>query len=932
MFLLIFGFASATAPTLNSVSESSDPLTAGSAITFTATAAASIEGFNFTLYICKDGSTTSCTKWCSDPDLNSNATASECSYTTNSSDAGTKDYNAFICDTNSECSNVVAGQFTVNAAADTTPPNATVKDLNGDTSAPYWARTDQNVILTINAGESGAECKYSNTNWGATAYSGTGTLCTNPSGNDWVCDLGAKSQTTGTDHNAFFNCKDSSVNATGGIAVNYGVDYNAPTATIASVTASGSNATMNYSGSDAQSGVQKYEVKVDSGSYVDKGTATSHEFTGLSAGDHNFTLRVVDNAGNSATVSATQNVPGGSDLSTPSIGSSSHPNEDKWYGSNDIDLNWASVSGATYQYALDGNSVRTPDSNNETTSTTKAYSNLADGTYYFHLRACNGSGCGGTDHFRIRIDTTAPAPAGSLSGFGQSNGSIYLTWGAPTDASGIREYTIYRNIFQKVNNRDFVPSDSGVKKFTGITGTSYTDRNGLESGIAYYYRLQATDNAGNEGSMTAVYKVLNSGTSCSLELGSGIPEFLRGESLNATITVSGGSIKNAALRSKFPGTGLKNEQAGLQGTTINVSLQVPQDESGNGYIEIDGKDAAGNACKKQFGFKVDFEKPAVEITSPSADALVSGTIAFTVNAEDAVSGIAEVAFYADGKALAAPQKNGAVYTLQWNSESVEAGKHALMAKAKDGAGNEKTAQVEVRTEGTGSFTTKEYSYDSGKIRGLLKSAAVKDSLVASAEKLINENKPRRKLEITKSGGKYTATITVTLKNTGSAKGLQVIEVIPKSVASSARDITSEQEFTVIQNDPIIKFDLGEVAYNGEKSIAYVAGKGLTEAQARQVSAGFGSFAAPPIVLEGDVANPIEITNTNDLIFWGFIVLIGLFILLIIFVVLGGGAFLLHRHLKTRESFAAPPSLKPEIRPKRLPQENEPMRKRKWASK
>ncbi len=906
--VLLPGFALATAPTLSSASDSPDPITIGSVIIFTAATAPGADLLPFTLHICKDGNTTSCTKWCSDTDLNSNATTSECSYTTSAGDVGVKDYNAFVCDSNSVCSNVLGWQFTVNsAAADTAPPSVSVKDINGDSLAPYWARTDQNVTLTLNAGETNAECKWSDTNWGTTSYAGEGTVCIT-SGSEAVCKIGAKTQTTGTSNTVYYNCKDSSANATGGIAASYGVDYTNPTGTISS-SISANSANLTFTGTDAQSGVQKYEVSLDGASYIDRGTSTTHTFSGLSNGDHNFTLRISDVAGNFAIFSETKNINfDPSSIGTPAISSGTHSTDANWFSGNNVDFSWTSVAGATkYRYALTDSSNTTPDGNSETATTGRSYAGVAEGEHWLHVAACVDSNCGNAAHFKIKIDTVQPEPVPGISGFGQSNGTVYISWGAPSDTSGIREYIVYRHIFEKVGSRTFVPSDPGVKKFSGIKSTNFTDNNGLEINQVYYYRIQALDNASNLGAMSAVQKIQNSNTSCNLTFSSNLAQYTKGGTFNLVLTVSGGQIRNAALRLKTPGTAFKNLLENQSGSTISKTIEIPTN-TGEGVVEIEGKTEFGMACKKQFGFTIDSQNPQVSIVSPTDGSAVQGTIGIEASATDN-SGIEKLEAQLDAKLIGEMAKNGDKYTLAWNAQEYSAGSHKLKVIATDLAGNQNSKEMTIRIEPSSAsiYLEKVYSYDTAMISQTLKKAQIKQELRNSAAKLIFENAPQRKLTITRSAPGLSAIITVTLRNSGTTKKLQAIEAIPKGVSENARDIKSGQEFSVIQGDPIIRFDLGEVANGSEAIFSYTVGSGLTDEQANKIADAFDSFASPPILLEGEQANPIESMLSEDIIFYVFIGAVALIVILIIVVVLGGGAFMLHRHIKTRdvESYTTP---------------------------
>ncbi|MBD3192130.1 MAG: hypothetical protein GF308_15905, partial [Candidatus Heimdallarchaeota archaeon] len=70
-------------------------------------------------------------------------------------------------------------------------------------------------------------------------------------------------------------------------------------------TVSSTDVTVSWTGSDDQSGIDYYEVRIDSGSWINKGTSTSHTFTGLSETSHTVDVRAWDVAGNSATDTVT---------------------------------------------------------------------------------------------------------------------------------------------------------------------------------------------------------------------------------------------------------------------------------------------------------------------------------------------------------------------------------------------------------------------------------------------------------------------------------------------------------------------------------------------------------------------------------------------------------------------------------------------------
>lgn len=92
-----------------------------------------------------------------------------------------------------------------------------------------------------------------------------------------------------------------------------------------------------------------------------------------------------------------------------SLTSSTHPTDTVWYANDDPAVSWTATetaSGITgYSYVLDHSATTDPDTTSEGLTTTHAYTDVADGEWYFHVRAQDGAGnWGDTAHRRIRID------------------------------------------------------------------------------------------------------------------------------------------------------------------------------------------------------------------------------------------------------------------------------------------------------------------------------------------------------------------------------------------------------------------------------------------------------------------------------------------------------------------------------------------------
>jgi hypothetical protein len=87
------------------------------------------------------------------------------------------------------------------------------------------------------------------------------------------------------------------------------IDTVDPTVTIASPSAgaslAGDGVTIEWSGADDRSGIERYEVNLDGLGFVSVGTNVTRSFTGLTPGEHTATVRAVDRAGNVRDVSVT---------------------------------------------------------------------------------------------------------------------------------------------------------------------------------------------------------------------------------------------------------------------------------------------------------------------------------------------------------------------------------------------------------------------------------------------------------------------------------------------------------------------------------------------------------------------------------------------------------------------------------------------------
>ena len=183
----------------------------------------------------------------------------------------------------------------------------------------------------------------------------------------------------------------------------------------------------------------------------------------------------------------------------PSTSSLTHPDEDKWFDDDDPSFEWDTPEDPSgiegYSYVSDQSGSTIPDKTIDTTGNSKSYTDVADGIWYFHIRAKdNTKNWGSADHYRVKIDTeNPPAPVISSQTHPDehalySNNDPSFTWTTPSDTSGIACYS-YILDQSPTTTPDITCEPAG-------NSGSYTD---VAAGIRYFH-VRAKDNAGNWGS------------------------------------------------------------------------------------------------------------------------------------------------------------------------------------------------------------------------------------------------------------------------------------------------------------------------------------------------------------------------------------------------------------------------------------------------
>lgn len=232
-----------------------------------------------------------------------------------------------------------------------------------------------------------------------------------------------------------------------------------------------SSVTVEWSGSDALSGIGHYEVRVDGSSWTDVGISTSHIFTGLSDGSHTVYIKAVDTVGNEWTVSSefkTDSTPPEIIIVSPSNGSLCAPNIVAIWIGND------SVSGiASYMLKID--TAAWIDFGVHTNYT---MNNLADGEHLLEIRATDGAGLINITNVTFTVDAVKPvviehSPNGTEVPI---DSSISVTFNESMNESSVNITVngISGNISWSNNTATFTPSENlsyGIEYTVNVTGS-----------------------------------------------------------------------------------------------------------------------------------------------------------------------------------------------------------------------------------------------------------------------------------------------------------------------------------------------------------------------------------------------------------------------------------------------------------------------------
>jgi len=122
--------------------------------------------------------------------------------------------------------------------------------------------------------------------------------------------------------------------------------------------------------------------------------------------------------------------------------------------------------------------------------------------------------------------------------------------------------------------------------------------------------------------------------------------------------------------------------------------------NGSHVLTVVARDAAGNQSPETVSVTLmnDTAAPTVSLASPAAGSTVDGMVTVAATATDDVE-VVGVQFLVDGAPLG-DEDHVAPYELAWNAVTAANGPHTLAAVARDAAGHETTASIEVSVQNT----------------------------------------------------------------------------------------------------------------------------------------------------------------------------------------------------------------------------------------
>lgn len=131
--------------------------------------------------------------------------------------------------------------------------------------------------------------------------------------------------------------------------------------------------------------------------------------------------------------------------------SPTHPNQSRWYNSDNVHFVWIGKPNAVYKYEFDSFPDTIPSNTNTTQDTSITIPAPGSGIFYFHLQLASG---GPVAHYAVQIDRTPPSIIGVYSSSQNivSGDVVRFSFEAEDIGSGVQQ-----NYYADLGNHLFLP-------------------------------------------------------------------------------------------------------------------------------------------------------------------------------------------------------------------------------------------------------------------------------------------------------------------------------------------------------------------------------------------------------------------------------------------------------------------------------------------
>ncbi len=396
-------------------------------------------------------------------------------------------------------------------------------------------------------------------------------------------------------------------------SVTFTVDITPPTVTITSPDEGQifnvSDITVQWVGSDHETGISHYEIRLNDEDWMNVGNDTEYILEGLADGVHTVYVRAFDFANNTYTDEVTFTV----DVTAPSVDITS-PSDGEAIPSVNVTVEWTGSDDTSgidyYEIRIDGGEWI-----HKGLQTTHEFTNLDEGSHTVDVRATDNADNSAVDSVTFVVDVSDPTVSITSPDEGEIFGSTEVTveWDGSDDISGIDHYEI------RINEGDWI--DKGLDE-----SHLFTD---LFDGL-HFVELIAYDHAGNYAYDNVTFMV-----------------DVTPPTVNITAPEDGEVISIPEVVVEWTGeddiSGIDYYEIRIdEGVWINKGddtfHQFTDLAEGEHTVDVRAYDNAGNSAMDTVVFTIEFEISYIVI-SPDFEAIIAGDhIEYTAMAYDEYGG------------------------------------------------------------------------------------------------------------------------------------------------------------------------------------------------------------------------------------------------------------------------------------------------------